>query len=475
MSERNIKIIIRSKNHVFENNSDNYKLSSYNVILKKISDQWLIFNNLTNAMALLSADLYQLLFHSKEEEWNHNIPIPALSRLIENGFLVDKAFHEIEYVKDYIYSKKEASCSAVVVIAPTTNCNMNCPYCFEAGVVDPRQMTSEIEDKVISFIKEKYADRKELSVVWYGGEPLLCMPTINHISHQLIDYFHAKDSSYAAGLVTNASLLSPSVADQLVQCQVKVMQVTLDGLEEAHDLRRKKKDGNGTFRQIIHNLDYAKDLFRISLRINVDKENIESVAKLLTWLQEEKSDWNNKVVPYVAPVTRVHEKMGYQKVFTRSEFGEVFEKKFLIYFMNRKDTNTNLLKSSKEYFLDQCCALERKAWRGLHTFALTNPCGTASCNLLTIDPLGKLYKCWDTVGVKEHVIGDVFVGDYGNEVSDMWSSYKLHNKCLECNYLPVCMGGCTRECIVNQKPSCPQDFIYYKDVLIDYYDRWKTS
>jgi hypothetical protein len=45
----------------------------------------------------------------------------------------------------------------------------------------------------------------------------------------------------------------------------------------------------------------------------------------------------------------------------------------------------------------------------------------------------------------------------------------------ECNYLPICLGGCIRECVQNKTPSCPQDLMYYKDVLINYYENWKKK
>jgi uncharacterized protein len=119
--------------------------------------------------------------------------------------------------------------------------------------------------------------------------------------------------------------------------------------------------------------------------------------------------------------------------------------------------------------------LERKAWRGLHPFSLTNPCGIAGKNLIVIDPEGNLYKCWDTVGVKQHIVGDIFTGLYNNAVMDIWNSYKIPDKCKECNYLPICLGGCIRECVQNKTPSCPQDLMYYKDVLINYYENWKKK
>lgn len=473
-----MKIIISLEKEKKESSYERiYKPSFYNILVKKYQNQCLVFNNLTNTLAIIEMDLFELLSQSKTimlKEEKYTPHIKDLILMVEKGFLVPNSFDEVAYVEDYIYSKQKESDHAVIVIAPTTYCNMGCPYCFESGVVESTKMSKNTAEDTINYIKKNYSN-KDLSVVWYGGEPLLCLDTIKTISQSLIDYTNSVGKEYAAGMITNASLLEPTVSDELKKANVQVLQVTLDGFEEAHNIRRSLKNGSKTFWKIISNLEYAKDLFKISLRINVDSENIEDALYLLEWLDHEKKHWENKVVPYVAPVTKVHDAMNYKNMIQRKDFGDLFKKYYMDYFVNRKDTNTSILKSSKEYFLDQCCALERKAWRGLFPFSLTNPCGTTSDNLITIDPEGKLYKCWDTVGVKDEIVGDIYTGLSNNSMCKTWNSYKLPSKCLECNYLPICLGGCKRESIVNKNPSCPQDFIYYKDVLEGYYENWRKT
>ncbi|MER8055552.1 4Fe-4S cluster-binding domain-containing protein, partial [Acinetobacter pittii] len=53
---------------------------------------------------------------------------------------------------------------------PTIGCNFCCPYCFE-GKKENVSMNEKTIKNIIRFLNDSSA--KELSLHWYGGEPLL--------------------------------------------------------------------------------------------------------------------------------------------------------------------------------------------------------------------------------------------------------------------------------------------------------------
>lgn len=452
----------------------NYKKSFYNVEISNEDEKVILFNTFSESLIELSLSEFELI--NKKEKFNVSENNNFTYDLIRNGFLVPEDFNELKEVKSFINNSWCEGENVVIVIAPTTYCNMQCPYCFEQGIVQPKMMKESVQNQIVKYVEENYSN-KNLSVVWYGGEPLVDFNVVRNISRKLINIASKNNRNYTSAMVTNASLLDKDIADVLKEeCKVQVLQITLDGTEEVNNERRKLRNGKKSFKTIVNNIDYAKDLFKISLRINVDSNNIKEVRDLLDWISRDKKDWSGRVVPYVAPVTMVNEKIMYKNTMKREKFSDIFKDNYLDYFMNNSETNKIILNPKEEYFLDQCCALERKAWRGLFPFSLTKPCGVPGNNLIVIDPEGNLYKCWDTVGDKKHIVGDIYTGLYNNEMCEKWINYNISEKCDECTYLPICLGGCVRECALNNGiPSCPQDLNYYKDVLKMYVKKYEEK
>jgi uncharacterized protein len=72
------------------------------------------------------------------------------------------------------------------------------------------------------------------------------------------------------------------------------------------------------------------------------------------------------------------------------------------------------------------------------------PCTAVRANELVVGSKGELYKCWDSVGNGQEVIGHI--SDYSNLNGTLrkWLSYDpfADAECRSCLALPVCMGGC---------------------------------
>lgn len=81
-------------------------------------------------------------------------------------------------------------------------------------------------------------------------------------------------------------------------------------------------------------------------------------------------------------------------------------------------------------------------------------------NNYVIDLLGDLYKCWNEIGRKEKVVGNVVEGFLYNNVMVEYLNYEviIDKKCMECKVLLVCMGGCFY-IIINFERKC--NFICY--------------
>jgi uncharacterized protein len=133
---------------------------------------------------------------------------------------------------------------------------------------------------------------KELAISWFGGEPLLAFDELADVQRHAFELCRSSGSRvrFASHITTNASLLTLQRFGMLVRCGLTAYQITLDGSQRAHDLKRRRRNGSGTFDQIWANLVATKalpDSFEIMLRIHLDPTNYEDIGRLIVDLAAE--------------------------------------------------------------------------------------------------------------------------------------------------------------------------------------------
>ena len=262
-----------------------YKKSYYNTIIEiPEGNKKLIYNSVTAALGILdkkNLDLYDRInfinFDNLDGEEKETV-----ETLKENGFIVDADFDE--YSNLIIESNKvkyDQNGAKSLTIAPTMNCNMKCPYCFETQKNEV--INEETEYYIIEFIKNFTEGTKALGISWYGGEPLLGKDIIVRLSEKIINICDKRGIEYSADMVTNGYLLNRETAIEMKEkCKIDKVQITIDGLEDTHNNRRKLKKNSGScFNEIIKNIDEINDILGVVIRINVDIDNINEIEKLI--------------------------------------------------------------------------------------------------------------------------------------------------------------------------------------------------
>lgn len=384
------------------------KESIYNTYLDK-NNELIIYNSVSSAVLLLDAEKkYEFIEFLEKKK---NLSAELYNALFKGGMIVDDELNERSSIKFEQLKRRIRGDSLSLTIAPTLDCNFRCPYCYEKGV-EHKYINDETIKDLINFAEKQ--KKEKIHVTWYGGEPTLCLKQIRQISEELIRLFG--EDNYAAAMVSNGYLLNREVALMLKKYKVSTVQITLDGPRELHDSRRIFKDGRGTFDQIVDNIKNIYDILNISIRINVDKTNINEAEQLIDYL--EKSDLLDKLRFYIAPVDDINENTRNHNCFTKRDFS-----KFEIEFYS---------KFSKYHVMKP----------PIPTLGI---CGAISMDSFIIAPDGKLYKCWDEIGLDEYSIGNVKEGVTNQKNYKKWISYDVddYNKnCNDCKNFPVCFGGC---------------------------------
>ncbi len=412
-----------------------YKLSRYNFTFPyphkaEGKEQKVMYNTRTGSIALIEADKYQQYCDYAE----NGTPIgdeELLANLQRGGYVVDADFDELAAIRFRLLSMRYNTAALVLTIAPTSNCNFRCIYCYEKDSIKPVTMSEQTQEDLIQFVKQYVSTIKTLSVTWYGGEPLLAIDIIEKLSNVFMELCAENKIEYSASMVTNGYLLTPENVEKLHRMKVTGIQVTLDGDAQDHDKRRFLKGGHPTFGRIIDNLCASKDHLpeRVSIRINADRHNIDRVDNVVKILREKGLE--GKVYPYLAMVENSNDAYNDNSCLHTNEFSQhVFE------FITRNGLNI-VARIPKQ---------------------LACYCGADACSSYVIGADGRIYKCWGEIGIDACSIGSLKDGVKKNP---RFYDYLLYDateeeECRECKYLPVCMGGCPNKRIQNAFNRCTQ-------------------
>ena len=82
---------------------------------------------------------------------------------------------------------------------------------------------------------------------WMGGEPLLALDVIEKLTMGALEIAAKREVEFSAKIITNGYLLTPAVAEKLVQdFKVDFFQITLDGMANTHNRKRPSLNGDPT-------------------------------------------------------------------------------------------------------------------------------------------------------------------------------------------------------------------------------------
>ena len=352
------------------------------------------------------------------------------NELCKGLFLVDDDFDELAYIRCRYQQERFGSAQFGLVIAPTLACNFRCHYCFE-NKADIALSTAS-QARLLQLVAANLPKYREFHVQWFGGEPLLALPTLRSLSEAFLALSKAAHCSYGATLVTNGELLTPSASAELAKLGVQKVQITLDGMRDLHDRTRYSKPGLGSFDTILDNLRGASEYFQVSVRVHVAPFSVPSSHALLDCLAEMELQTHIAEL-YFAPL------FNYRAGMSGTPFVSD-GKRFM---------------SSADFASAQIELLRHAAACGFATSDFLDVsyglCTAVRAHTLVVNADGHLYKCYLDVGDATKGIGDLGDGLQPRQNLLQWLDYEFWQdaECRSCQLLPICLGGCPRQRLVS--------------------------
>jgi uncharacterized protein len=377
-------------------------------------DHLLLFSTKKASKILISKDTYKAIEQGSLSASDEEM-------LLRLGMIVPDREEERRAIFGFFdeVNKKNRGLSLMVVL--NLDCNFSCVYCYEGEMKGNLYMSDETADLLIDFIKDNFPENKNtLLIDFYGGEPLLSTGLIKYISRPLKAFAETRGASYGFTLVTNGSLFTRKVAEELVPLGLQSVKITLDGPAEVHNRYRPFKSGAGSFDTIIRNIKETCDLVKVGIGGNFEKTTYEQFPLLLDYLLTE------GLTP---------DRVGMVK------FDPV---------MKAPDENPSLpeyrggcTSVNEPWIFDASAQLREEILKRGYTTLPLMPitCMVEMTDSYVVNFDGVIYKCPGFIGQKGFEAGDLRTG-----VKDYSTIYKLgiwkNEECANCEYLPLCLGGC---------------------------------
>lgn len=388
-----------------------------------------LLNTLSGAIDLIQ-NRYLPLLSEPERLSDHPDIYQALS---ERGYFFPSKEAEEDALRGLFEKFQPERRPTMFVICPTYACNLRCVYCFEGDLTkeEPRLINTDEVDAIFDAISKLSPEGAAIQL--FGGEPFL--PGNQAIVGYILSKAAARDCQISA--VTNGVNLSfymPLLLkhkDRLID-----FQVTVDGPPQIHDARRPRAGGQGTFHEIVDNIDEALSHgVRIRLRVNVDRVNISSLSDLADIIRSKGWDKLSNFGALLSPVddhkgADLPDKMGEDET-ARYWFAQI-----------KKDPQLSIFRPDLWRNLDFLITTLSST---MLSFPRFNYCESNNLGCYTFGTDGKIYLCAEAIGDPRTVVGDYYPRlSMDDDAIAKWNgrSVLTLEKCRTCSIATLCGGGC---------------------------------
>lgn len=318
-----------------------------------------------------------------------------------------------------------------ITLHVSNDCNLRCKYCYaEGGAYKQKRNLMSIEDAnyFIDFCCKSFNNVKY--VVFFGGEPMLNIPIMEHICKIFKQKYDNKNCSFFPkfGIITNGTKLNDRIID-FVREYISFITVSIDGPQKINDANRIFPDGRGSYIKIQKFIKRMKQETNVHIRFEATYTQ-EHINKKYT--QGDIESFLNKEFGIEGDVV---EELSIQKQIN-STFGKNFD-------YNVWKQKTHL--SFPDGFWSILAAIKNKRTKtmceiGYKTFSIATN--------------GDIYPCHMNNGETNNCIGNI----KGNNIFSNPESYtnfciknlKDNNECKTCWASKIC-GGCSHSWFYNQK------------------------
>ena len=311
------------------------------------------------------------------------------------------------------------------------DCNLRCGYCFAAQGDfghGRKLMPFKVGKAAIDFLIEHSANRHNLELDFFGGEPLMNFDVVKQVVKYARSIEKEHNKNFRFTITTNGLLLDDDNIE-FINREMSNVVLSLDGRREINDKLRYTVNNKGSYDIVVpkyqklvaqrgdkeyyvrgtfskYNLDFTQDVLHIN-ELGFDQISVEPVV-------------TDESLPYA---------------LTEADLPAIFDEyeKLSKLLIERKKQGNSFNFFHFMIDLDQGpCAIKRL--RGCS-------CGN---EYVAVTPEGDVYPCHQFVGMDEWKMGSVLDSSVDIEKKKMFSKANVYAKpeCTNCWAKFYCSGGC---------------------------------
>lgn len=398
-----------------------YRLNPF-VRKYKRGDKVALFNPLTLDTIYLTSEEYKL---------NKESPCKIL---FEHNIFVSGDFDSLEYFNKHTPDLNAPEIDVAYFIL-TSVCNFRCKYCFVETRLEHNaeiKMSDKTAQKCIDLLKNNIHD-KEISIVFYGGEPLLRFSTILNI----VEYANSVGLSANYVMVTNGSIMNDNIARFLKDHNFEIG-ISLDGLKNTNDSMRIDSFQTGTFDSVSETIEILlKNGIVPGISCTLSRHNMEKPLEIKEILEKYKLPCVSYNLP--APNGNVNITDNERKVLVK----------------NLMEAETALLRSG----ILEDKVVDRRFRAFIEKYAWLRDCAAYGQQVVFM-PDGKVGIChglWpDEENSSKKTYFDIDI-NYSGLLKEHpnwkeWGSRTPFNmpSCWNCAAISLCGGGCAKNSLIKQ-------------------------
>lgn len=284
----------------------------------------------------------------------------------------------------------------LVVLQPTTFCNIDCQYCYLPDRARTKRMPIEVLRRVAQEVFSSDLVEEPFVFLWHLGEPLAVPPTYyEEVFAEIASINQDYQRHYVLSFQTNATLLNDRWIHLLQRHQVK-LGISLDGPAFIHDRQRIRRNGKGTHAAVLRGVRLLQQhTIPFSVISVLTNFSLDYPDEYFTFFYEQGID---EVGFNIDEIEGIHTSTSFRQNRAMERY-----KRFLARLLQLSDQYGGAIKL-------------REAWTNLRTLTLgtTDPYNTTNqpLRILNIDANGNFSTfCPELVAASSQKYGDFVMGN----------------------------------------------------------------
>ena len=322
---------------------------------------------------------------------------------------------------------------STLVLEVAQDCNLRCTYCYADGGnygAVPCLLAAGTARRAVRYLLDHSGDRGDVTLVFFGGEPLLNMEAVKAATDEAISHGRKLGKKVHFSLTTNGTLLDSGIVKFLHDNRVSVA-VSLDGPPDIHDHNRPDENGNGSYSEIVSRLEcLLKDSpVPVAARVTLAPDQWHRVAEVFDHLSD--LGFHEVGIAPVSPVSKALLPTAGQDAALLEGFG-LMARRFVAHARQGLVMPfSNILDLLGRLHLGQTKPIS---------------CG-AGFGYMAVDAKGRFFPCHRLAGEEDFCSGSIDTGIDAGRIKACLGSLNRgrEESCSKCWARTLCAGGCHYE------------------------------